>query len=442
MKGKKLMISMTAAVILAAVVFGIGLIADTGASRVGGGWENVSEAAAPSERIARTETAGTEIAAATEPASSGQSGDEELEAKNVFEVPHIFYHSLIVDPARAFDTDKWGKYYVDGTNCWMTTVSEFDKITQQMYDNGYVLVRLSDLVKETKDADGTVHFVPNDHLMLPKNKKPYVLSIDDWSYYHSYDDHGYATKAVLDKNGEVKCEYTDADGNTSVGDYDVVPRLESFIKKHPDAAYNGARGTIALTGYNGVFGYRTDTAYKTGERLDADQKQYLDAHPDFDWDKEVSEAKKIADALKKEGWTFASHTWGHLNVQDRSLDTLKQDEERFENTVENITGPVDTIIFAFGADIGSWKGYTSDNAAYDFYKSKGYNFFCNVDGSQKYTLSVTDSYVHDGRIDCDGIRMWTALQGESDIFDGMFDVKSVFDAARPTPVTLNGGQGQ
>lgn len=434
MNHKKIFGWMLAAVILAAAVFTAGLFADARTANITDGWEEAPVMAGTSATVAASAASAQTSAAAQE--------DEELEAKDVFKVPHIFYHSLIVDPARAFDTNKWGKYYVDGTNCWMTTIDEFDKITQQMYDNGYVLVRLSDLVKETTDADGTVHFEPNDHLMLPKNKKPYVLSIDDWSYYHSYDDHGYATKAVLDKNGEVKCEYTDAQGNTSAGDYDVVPRLESFIKKHPDAAYNGARGTIALTGYNGVFGYRTDTAYKTGERLDEDQKEYLDAHPDFDWDKEVSEAKKIADALKKEGWTFASHTWGHLNVQERSLDTLKSDEERFENTVENIIGPVDTIIFAFGADIGNWQGYSADNAAYNFYKSRGYNFFCNVDGSQKYTLSVKDSYVHDGRIDCDGIRMWYALQGETNVFDGMFDVKSVFDSSRPTPVVLNGGEGK
>ena len=29
------------------------------------------------------------------------------------------------------------------------TTEEFDKITQQMYDNGYVFVRLRDLVVET-----------------------------------------------------------------------------------------------------------------------------------------------------------------------------------------------------------------------------------------------------------------------------------------------------
>ena len=55
---------------------------------------------------------------------------------------------------------------------------------------------------------------------------------------------------------------------------------------------------IALTGYDGILGYRTDIAYKTHENLTADQQAWLDAHPDFNWDDECAEAKKVADAIK------------------------------------------------------------------------------------------------------------------------------------------------
>lgn len=47
----------------------------------------------------------------------------------------------------------------------------------------------------------------------------------------------------------------------------MVPRLNTFLKKHPDGAYKGARGMIAMTGYNGVFGYRTDSDYEVREHL-------------------------------------------------------------------------------------------------------------------------------------------------------------------------------
>jgi hypothetical protein len=202
----------------------------------------------------------------------------------------------------------------------MVTVDEFDAVTQRLYDEGYVYVRLRDLVTDTVDADGIHHFAPNPDLKLPEGKKAIVLSVDDLSYYHSYEAASFPEKLVLDEEGNVKCLYTDAAGNTSVGDYDVVPRLNTFLAAHPDGAYHGARGILAMTGYNGVFGYRTDSDYLLKEHLMEDQQAWLNAHPDFNYDQEIAEATKIADALKEEGWEFASHTWGHLSVTDKSVE--------------------------------------------------------------------------------------------------------------------------
>lgn len=364
-----------------------------------------------------------------------------LEAKDVTTVPHIFYHSLIVDPARAFDSSKWAADEIAGINAWMTTVEEFDKITQQMYDNGWVLIRMRDLVVETKNEDGSVSFSQNKNLLLPADKHPFVLSIDDWSYYHSYDGKGYGDKAVVDENGKVKIQYTDADGNVSVGDYDVLPRLNTFLEAHPDGAYKGARGMAAMTGYNGVFGYRTDVAYKTGERLSKDQAAWLEAHPDFDWDKEVAEATKVAEAAKASGWEFACHTWGHLSVTGKSVDTLSTDQQKWQNTVANITGKTDTIIFAHGNDIGTWRDYdASTNDVYAYFKSMGYNFYANVDASNQYWVQIRKDYVRQGRIDCDGLQMWRAKAGEAktNVFEAFFDVNDVFDSRRPTPVSATG----
>lgn len=86
-----------------------------------------------------------------------------------------------------------------------------------------------------------------------------------------------ASKIVLDENGKPTCEYIQADGTTVTGAYDCIPLLDQFLEEHPDGAYHGARGTIALTGYNGILGYRTDIAYKTRENLTADQQAWLDA---------------------------------------------------------------------------------------------------------------------------------------------------------------------
>lgn len=346
-------------------------------------------------------------------------------AVNMDEVTHIFYHSLVVDPERGFAGNDSA---AAGFKQWMTTVDEFNKITQAMYDNGYVLVDLHDLVNQTTDEDGTVHFTTNQ-IMLPEGKKPFVLSLDDLSYYHSYDGRGTASKMILDENGKPTCEYIQADGTTVVGAYDCVPLLDQFLEEHPDGAYHGARGTIALTGYNGILGYRTDIAYKTGENLTADQQAWLDNHPNFDWDKECAEAKKVAEGMIADGWKFASHTWGHIRVGDASLESIKTDTEKWMNYVAPLIGGTDTIIFAHGQDLADWHDYSADNEKFAYLKSQGFNFFCNVDSSQ-YFLQIRDNYVRQGRRNLDGFRLWNDVHGEKNRTNDLFDASQILDPAR------------
>ena len=336
------------------------------------------------------------------------------------EVTHVFFHTLIVDTSKAFDGDSDEAGY----NQMMTTVSEFNKIIQSMYDKGYVLVSPHDMAKVNED--GTMS---RGKIMLPPGKKAFVLSQDDVSYYHYMDGDGFASRMVLDKNGNVKCEYKEDDGSVSVGDYDMVPLLDSFVKKHPDFSYRGRKGILAMTGYNGVFGYRTDSAYKTGKNLQDNQKEFLENNPDFNFDEEVKDAKKIAEALKKSGWEFASHTWGHKNATESSVEELQADNEKWEKNVAPILGKTDMIIFAFGADIGNWENYSMDNPKFAYYKSRGYNYYCNVDSNQ-YWIQITDEYFRQGRRNLDGYRMYY----NPDMVSDLYDVSEVWDSSRPTPV--------
>ena len=336
------------------------------------------------------------------------------------EVTHVFFHTLIVDTSKAFDGDSDEAGY----NQMMTTVSEFNKIIQSMYDKGYVLVSPHDMAKVNED--GTMS---RGKIMLPPGKKAFVLSQDDVSYYHYMDGDGFASRMVLDKNGNVKCEYKEDDGSVSVGDYDMVPLLDSFVKKHPDFSYRGRKGILAMTGYNGVFGYRTDSAYKTGKNLQDNQKEFLENNPDFNFDEEVKDAKKIAEALKKSGWEFASHTWVHKNATESSVEELQADNEKWEKNVAPILGKTDMIIFAFGADIGNWENYSMDNPKFAYYKSRGYNYYCNVDSNQ-YWIQITDEYFRQGRRNLDGYRMYY----NPDMVSDLFDVSEVWDSSRPTPV--------
>ena len=336
------------------------------------------------------------------------------------QVTHVFFHTLIKDTSKAFDGDSDEAGY----NQMMTTIDEFNRIIQILYDKGYVLVSPHDMA--TVNEDGTMS---RGKILLPEGKTPFVLSQDDVSYYHYMDGDGFASRLVLDENGQVKAEYIEDDGTLSVGNYDMVPILDEFISQHPDFSYRGRKGVLAMTGYNGVLGYRTDIAYKTGENLQDNQREFLESHPDFDYEAEVAEATKVAEAMKATGWEFASHTWGHMNATDRSAEDLQTDNEKWEAYVAPILGKTDMIIFAFGADIGGWEGYSMDNPKFAYYKSRGYNYYCNVDSSQ-YFVQITDEYFRQGRRNLDGYRMYY----NPDLLSDLFDVSEVWDSTRPTPV--------
>lgn len=336
------------------------------------------------------------------------------------EITHVFYHTLIKDTSKAFDGDSDAAGY----NQVMTTIDEFNRITQIMYEKGYVLVSPHDMATVNEDRT-----VSRGSILLPPGKIPFVLSQDDVSYYHYMDGDGYASRLVLDENGEVKCEYIEEDGSVSIGDYDMVPLIDSFVKEHPDFSYRGRKGILAMTGYNGVLGYRTDIAYKTGENLQDNQREFLNSHPDFDYEQEVQQATAVAEAMKANGWEFASHTWGHKNASESSAAELRTDNEKWEAYVAPILGKTDMIVFAFGADIGNWEGYSLNEEKFAYYKSRGYHYYCNVDSNQ-FWVQITDQYLRQGRRNLDGYRMYY----NPEMLGDLFDVTSVWDASRPTPV--------
>ena len=95
------------------------------------------------------------------------------------EVTQVFFHELIVDPTIVF-----GKTNGDpgGHNSVMTTLSEFNKIMDQMYAKGYMLIYFRDLYDVSADSAGNKTFTKKP-LMLPAGKIPFIMSEDDVAFY-------------------------------------------------------------------------------------------------------------------------------------------------------------------------------------------------------------------------------------------------------------------
>ena len=112
-----------------------------------------------------------------------------------------------------------------------------------------------------------------------------------------------------------------------------------------------------------------------------------------------------------------------------------------ERGVKPLTGDTDIIIFAFGAELDSWKGYAADNQKYLYLKSKGFDYYCNVDASKTYWIQIgaNKDYFRQARRNLDGYRLWEAVESYSNPerknrLEDLFDARTIFDSVRPTPV--------
>ena len=228
-----------------------------------------------------------------------------------------------------------------------------------------------------------------------------MLSVDDVNYYEYMKNDGFARKLLLDENGDVKNLYIDQNGQESIGDYDVVPILDAFVKEHPDFSLRGVKGIIAETGYEGTLGYRTN-------ELDS---------PTLEEDRAA--AKAVADRMRETGWQFAVHGYGHRHTAKISYDTLAADTKKWKEEVGSLVGDTDIYIYPYGEEVE----YPSDKLK--LLQSEGFRYFCGV--WSKAFVSVKDTYVRQSRCNLDGFTMKTRPEAIADLFD----VSKVLDESRP-----------
>ena len=330
-------------------------------------------------------------------------------------IPNLSFHMLIADPARAFTNQKYGGSY----NKNFVTIDEFQKILEQLYDRGYVLVEMEHCIAETITGD-TITYSAKP-ILLPDGKKPVMITQTMVNYYNymidgngdgvaDKDGAGFASKLVVDDlTGNIQAELVTASGETVRGDYDLVPILEKFIEAHPDFSYKGARATLAVTGDEGIFGYRINSGTKASKGEDY-------------YNQEVSGAKKIVDTLRDKGYEIACYTYSNIDYGKKSASEIQADIASWQVEIMPVVGTLDTIVYAKSSDISATGAYTGGK--YNVLTQAGFRYF--IGNSTTPSAEVTSSYVRQKRIMVTG----QFMAHTATMYTNYFDAKVVLNSQR------------
>jgi len=333
-------------------------------------------------------------------------------------IPNLSFNLLIEDFERTkADNELKGLY-----NRNFVTTGEFRKILEALYSNGYVLVDFDSFTASKTDTAEKEVFIPKE-ILLPAGKKPIMITETLANYFNYMVDgngdnvadaqgYGFANKLVV-QNGEIKAQYVDTNGQTLIGDYDLVPILETFIKEHPDFSYRGARAIIAVTGYEGIFGYRITSDYISSKGQDFVNQ-------------EIADAKVLVQALRDKGYTLACNTFKNLAYGQKSVTEISADLQSWTTQIVPVIGDVDVFVFVKNSPISN---YT--DAAFQQLYSNGFRYF--VEEGTTTFAEVNTSYVRQKRFIVSGNTMaWKSATFTSP--NMIFDPVAVLDVTSRGPV--------
>ena len=332
-------------------------------------------------------------------------------------VEHLFFHEVIAYPEVAFPNQTDANRLDD----YMITVHEFNMILKGLHKNNFVLIDMNDVWSEFINDSGNKRMRRNT-LMIPEGKKPIVLSFDDLSFYNYMTGDGFMSRYIVGHDGEIWAEGVDPRGNPVVSqDLAAITVLDKFVKENPDFSHNGAKGCLALTGYEGILGYRTQT-----DKSDNSQEFRLNRM------QEVARVKPVVERLHETGWYFASHSWGHIRFSSASLNLVKEDAARWKDEVGSLVGDTVIMIYAHGERLDGndvWRE-TAGPALRFYVDDMGFRMFASV-GYEPFSKIRTDvPAVMMDRMNSDGI----TLRRTRDRFMRFYDAKEVFDPLRPTNI--------
>ena len=330
------------------------------------------------------------------------------------QVPNLSFHVLIADLDAALADKTYGQNGNNRYNRNFVTIEEFTTILSRLYENGYVLVDLDDFYAyEYNDSVGKNVYVEKQ-LQLPEGKKPFMLTSTHCNYYtYMLDSNhdgmadsggaGFASKLCWD-NGFYN-EMVTSDGSNVTGAFDLVPLLENFIQAHPDFSYKGARAILALSGYDGIFGYRVTSDTLSSAQIKA----------------ETEAAKELVQQLKDTGYVIACYTYDNIDYSVKNAKEIEADILSWQMLIAPIVGETDIMVFAQDADIGT--SY-QNNEKFDVLYENGYRFFL---GSTPFiSKEVNELYVRHSRLMVTGSNLYY----HTDWFDQFFVTNNLLDSRR------------
>ena len=270
------------------------------------------------------------------------------------EITHIMFRPVIAYTDRAFVGDDMQDFMKNT----FVTAEEFKRALEKFYENGYVLIDINNLYGV--DDEGIVY---QKELYMPQGKKPLVLSIDDLNYYDYMRKYGMVTGMEVGGDGKTVVSYTETqDGRVFSDDKDAVPIVDKFVKEHPDFSWGYAKGTVALTGYSGALGYRTN-------ETDA---------PDSE--ARIADAQRLANVMKNNGWSFACKGYGDINPAEMSAEDFYADIDRWIGEVEPIVGKTDIYMYPTGEQMDD------SDEKFQYMLKQDFHLFCGLDENPVFSV--------------------------------------------------------
>ena len=263
------------------------------------------------------------------------------------------------------------------------SAEQFQGILEELYQKGYCLIDVYDIAYVDEDGN----YAYKDKLDFPEGKIPLILSEREVCYPFDSFEQGVADKMLVE-DGKITCQRTMENMKKENGKFDIVPIVESFINKHPDFSYNGARGILGFTGEYGILGYRT-SSYLSRE----ENNPYAAAYGLFDTGLERENLQPVLDKLTELGWHFAGNGYAHDFSYGSEYSLVSADVQQWTDEVGSILGKTDIILLPKQTDIGSWKAYSEGNEKYNLLKDAGFSWFFVNAQKTPYLLQIRSPYV-------------------------------------------------